>query len=240
MASGYAPLALTEDEYWRIFHLIRGDVEAAIKSNHAYLTINNLVMAEPEIYDKVNRFPDFWALNAYALQTTFFIAFGRIFDARHDSLSIQRLVDTTIAHPPLFSKAALRERKRKSANIRDADPTWLVEYVQNAWEPTSADLEPLKTALTPHYEKFKIIYRPIRHRAFAHRSTEDENAIGALFGRTLFGDVAEILRFLHTLLWAITEMAWNARRPNLTDFSDYEAYVRNVNAKTEQFIRQLP
>jgi hypothetical protein len=97
MPSRYAHHALTEDEYWRIFHLIRGDVEAAIKSNHAYLTINNLVVAEREIYDKVNRFPDFWALNAYALQTTFFIAFGRIFDTRPDSVSIQRLVDATIA-----------------------------------------------------------------------------------------------------------------------------------------------
>jgi hypothetical protein len=144
------------------------------------------------------------------------------------------------AHPALFSKAALRERKRKSANINDADPTWLVEYVQNAWEPTTADLGLLKTALTPHFEKFKTIYKPIRHKAFAHRSIEDENAIAALFGRTLFGDVAEILRFLHTLLWAITELAWNAKCPDLTDFSDYEAYVLNVNAKTEKFIRQLP
>jgi len=239
MASGNAP-ALTEDEYWRTFHLIRGDVEAAIKSNHAYLTINNLIVAEREIYAKVTRFPDFWKLNAYALQTTFFIAFGRIFDTRHDSLSIQRLVDATVGHPAFFSKAALRERKRKSANIYDGDPPWLVEYLQNTWEPTTVDLKPLKTALTPHYEKFKTIYKPIRHKTFAHRGIEDENAIAALFGKTLISDVSEILRFLHTLLWTIRELAWNAKCPDLTDFSDYEVYVRNMNAKIEQFVRQLP
>jgi len=240
MGSGNAYPTLTQDEYWRIFHLIRGDVEVAINSNHAYLAINNLIVAERAIYDKVNRFPDFWRLNAYALQTTFFIAFGRIFDSRHDSLSIEKFVDATIANPALFSKAALRERKRQASNIQGPDPDWLIDYVRDAWEPTEADLRPLKDALTPHCDKFRAIYRPIRHKAFAHRSSDDEAAIAALFGRTLIGDVSEILRFLHTVLGAIREMAWNARRPDLTDFRDYETYVRDANAKTEQFIRPCP
>jgi hypothetical protein len=231
---------LTDEEYWRVFHLIRGDVEAAIKSNHAYLTIHNLAVAERSICDKVNRFPEFWTLNAYALQTTFFVAFGRVFDTRHDSLSIQKLVEATIANPAFFSKAALRHRKRESANIQGPDPDWLLEYVRDAWEPTQAELQPIRDALTPHCDKFREIYRPIRHKAFAHRSAEDETAIAALFGRTLIGEVSIILRFLHTVLWAITEMAWNARRPDLTDFHNYEAYVRGLNARTEQFLRYLP
>jgi hypothetical protein len=69
---------------------------------------------------------------------------------------------------------------------------------------------------------------------------EDDKAISDLFGRTLIGDVAEILRFLHTLLWAITEMAWNAKPPDLTNFRDYVTYVNSHNGKTERFIRQLP
>jgi hypothetical protein len=240
MASGNARPALTQDEYWRIFHVIRGDVEAAIKSNHTYLTIQNLLVSDRAIYDKINKSPEFWTLNTYALQTTFFIAFGRVFDSRNDSLSIQKLVKATIADPAFFSKAALRQRKRQASNIQGSDPDWLVEYVRAAWEPTEADLRPLKDALTPHWDKFRTIYRPIRHKAFAHRSTEDEAAIASLFSRTMIGDVSEILRFLHTVLWAIKEMAWNARRPDLTDFRDYEDYVRNINAKTEEFVRRLP
>ena len=69
---------------------------------------------------------------------------------------------------------------------------------------------------------------------------ESEQAVAALFEQTLIGDVAQILRFLHTLLWAITEMAWNARRPDLTDFHDYEQHVASMNRKTEAFIRSLP
>lgn len=231
---------MTEEGYWRMFHLIRGDIQAAIKSNYAYLTINNLAVTEPKLHQKINKFPDFWMLNAFALQTTFFIVFGRIFDNRPDSYSVQKLVKLTVANPSFFSRASLCERKRQASHISGSDPDWLVAYVESAWEPTSADLEPISIALTPHYEKFKKIYKPIRHKYFAHKSIESETAIKTLFAQTLVGDVNEILRFLHTLLWAINEMAWNARKPDVTDFRDYEVYIEGLNSKTEAFIRQLP
>jgi hypothetical protein len=37
---------MAEDEYWRMFHLIRGDVEAAIATDNAYITINNLAATD--------------------------------------------------------------------------------------------------------------------------------------------------------------------------------------------------
>src|SRR2546425_369586 len=89
---------LTEEGYWRMFDSVSGDVQAAIKNNYAYLTIHSLATADRKIYDKYQRAPHFWMLNAYALQTTFFIAFGRIFDKRSDSFSIQKLVEATIAN----------------------------------------------------------------------------------------------------------------------------------------------
>ncbi|MFY9724135.1 MAG: hypothetical protein WAJ87_01500 [Bryobacteraceae bacterium] len=131
-------------------------------------------------------------------------------------------------------------RKRNSSNIHGTDPQWLVDFVNQAWEPTTADLEPLRSALTPHYDKFKLIYRPIRHKYFAHRGTDSQQAIEALFSQTLKTDVEEILRFLHTLLGAIREMAWNARRPDLADLTDYNNYVRDLNSQIERFVMQLP
>jgi hypothetical protein len=136
--------------------------------------------------------------------------------------------------PRALLKVALRERKRKASNIHGPDPEWLVQYVQDAWEPTTADLTPLRDALTPNYDEFRVIYQPIRHKVYAHRSKEDEAAISALFSRTVIGDVN------NTLIWAIQEMAWNAARPNLADFTDYEGYVTGIKRKIEQFVRQLP
>lgn len=97
-------------------------------------------------------------VNAYTLQTTFFVTFGRIFDTRRDVYSVQKVVEDTIANPSSFSKSALRDRKRKASRISGVDPGWLVEYIDNAWEPTRADHETLRMAL---YPKFKTIYQPI-------------------------------------------------------------------------------
>jgi hypothetical protein len=234
------PPPLNEAEYWRMFHSVRGDVEAAIKNNYGYLKIHNLARAEREVFDKYQRAAHFWTLVTYSLQTTFFIAFGRIFDSRGDSFSIHKLVEATVQNPAFFSKAALRDRKRHASRISGSDPQWLVEYVAQAWQPTTVDLQQLQTALTPHYQTFKTIYRPIRHRYFAHRGMDSEQAIQVLFSQTLIGDVSRILGFLHTLLWAIQEMAWNARRPDLADLSDYNNFVRGLDDQMECFIRSIP
>jgi hypothetical protein len=228
-----------ESEFWRIFELVRTDVAAAIKSHNMYLTIYNLKAAEEQIQGKISRYPEFWTMTLFSLQTTFFISFGRVFDDRADSLSIQKLIDFVSTFPPVFSKPRLLARKRFDHRIVGDDPEWLVEYVRAAWEPERVDLEALRTALRPHRDKFKEIYDPIRNKVYAHRSKEDAAAVYSLFGRTLVGDIELILRFLHTLLWAIQEMACDGRRPDLTNVSDYERYVRDLRAETEAFIRQL-
>ena len=234
MMPPHARTIVTEDEYWRMFDCVLGDVEAAIKSNYAYLTIHDLAATDRRVFDK---YPHFWMVTTYALQTTFFVAFGRIFDERRDCFSIQKLVKATVANPVFFSKTA-RARRRKS-NITKADPTRLVDDLNQAWEPTTADLKPLLAALAPHQVKFKSIYQPIRHTYFAHRGTSSPKAIETLFGKTLKADVVEILKFLHTVLWAIRGMACYAREPDLTNFAGYVAYVEGLNKQIEEFIRTL-
>jgi hypothetical protein len=48
-----------------MFELPRGDVETAIKSNLTYLTVHRLAAENADIFDKYNRFAEFWMLNAY-------------------------------------------------------------------------------------------------------------------------------------------------------------------------------
>jgi len=104
-----------------MFELIRGDVETATRSNFTYL-VHRLAAESATIYHTYNRFADFWMLNAYSLQTTFFVAFGRIFDTRHDVYSVHKVIENTIANPSLFSKPALRARKRKPRGLTVTTP----------------------------------------------------------------------------------------------------------------------
>ena len=71
------------------------------------MTINNHARADKEIHETLNKFPGFWTLNTFALQTTFFVARERLFDKRRDSHSVDKLVELTIRNPPIFSKVCL-------------------------------------------------------------------------------------------------------------------------------------
>jgi hypothetical protein len=45
--------------------------------------------------------------------------------------------------------------------------------------------------------------------------------------------------FVHTFHLAIWELAWNGKRPDLTDSSSYKSHVDILTSEFERFIRQL-
>jgi hypothetical protein len=229
----------SEDRFWRVCEGIRADVSAAIKANRTYLTIYNVKAANQDIQQKISRYPEVWTTILYSLQSTFFIAFGRLFDKRGDSLSVTKLLEITIKNVQIFSKAQLLRRKRFDSRIEGDDPLWLTEYIARAWEPTGDDLKRLLRALAPHCDKFKQVYAPIRHEIYAHRSKKNEEDVYAHFGKTLIGDVEQILAFIYTLIVALRELAANGRRPDLADVTEYRDFVRKIDAEVENFVRQL-
>jgi hypothetical protein len=154
-------------------------------------------------------------------------------------LSLPKLAKATVENKGLFSKSALRRRKRQNTALRGDDPQWLTEFLSRAWEPTRKDLEALEVALGPFVQKFKAVYEPIRHQIYAHRSMQDETVVYQLFNNALLEDVEAIMCFVHTFHLAIWELAWNGKRPDLTDSSSYKSHVDILTSEFERFIRQL-
>ena len=102
------------------------------------------------------------------------------------------------------------------------------------------DLRALKKALAPHKRKFDDIYKPIRDQ-IAHIIFKDEQSIESLYSRTLKRDIDEILCFLHSLVHAIREVAYNASQPKLSgDNYGYAARVAEITKQTEELLRELP
>ena len=72
-----------------------------------------------DIFDKYNRFAEFWMLNAYSLQTTFFVTFGRIFDTHRDVYSVHKVVEDKIANPSIVLEVGIARSEAKSVtNLR--------------------------------------------------------------------------------------------------------------------------
>jgi hypothetical protein len=207
-------------------------------SCHTHRALHDLLASDHEVARAINRNAEFWLITSFSLQSTLFIVLARILDHDDKVHSIYKVLNQTTAHPEFFTRQALRARKLSIPGT-GPNPPWLDEYVRNAWEPTVQDLRALKKALAPHKAKFDDIYRPIRHQ-IAHLIFRDEAAITALYSRTLKTDIDEMLCFLHNLIEAIWEMAWNGHAPDLNgDKHGYAKRVRDITTRTETLLRSL-
>jgi hypothetical protein len=159
----------------------------------------------------MHRSATFWNISVHALQTTFVITIGRVFDKDPRSHSIQKLLAQMAAYPEYFSRASLERRKREAA--RGGDVSWLPSFLRDVWEPTTVDLEQLRDALNPTIAKYEQIYQPIRHTLFAPNDIAVD--IGALLGRSLIADVEQILYELHDMLEAVWQLYMNGMEPRL-------------------------
>ena len=171
-----------------------------------------------------------------------FIVLARILDHDPSVHSIHHVLNATTAHPEFFSKTSLRARKLKmSTPGSEWNPADLDRYIENVWEPAVSDLRLLKRALAPHKAKFDANYKPLRDQVYAHIVVKDEFLVAGLFSRTLKTEIDEILRFLHSLIFAIKELALNGHRPDLNgDHYGYRERVAHITAETEMLLRELP
>jgi len=70
---------------------------------------------------------------------------------------------------------------------------------------------------------------------------KDEVLVADLFSKTLKTDIDEILCFLHSIICAIKELAFNASPPNLNDDNyGYRKRVAEITEETERLLRQPP
>lgn len=216
---------MEETEFWRDYELIRGEVDRSIETFYTYLSIHKVANDNREIYLTMNRNPSFWNINLYALQTTFFITMGRIFDDGKDAHSVHKLVSSALAHPEFFSKEALAKRKTRG----QGKPTWLEEYLENVFEPGIADLRSIKSQLKPFRKMFDEAYRDIRNSVFAHTLIKESESVSKLFGKTKISAIGEILYVLKDMLEAMWQLYNNGRRLEFGNTSkDYKDRIEST------------
>jgi hypothetical protein len=94
-----------------------------------------------------------------------------------------------------------------------------------------------------HFFDPSLVHRPfhclLRHQIYAHRSMQDESIVYQLFNKAQLEDVEAIMCFAHTSHGAIWELAWNGKRPDLTDATSYKSHVDILTGEFERFINQL-
>jgi len=173
--------------------------------------IQNRAASEPELLSGLNESPTSWILIRHSLQVTMFLTLGRIFDTDGDAFSADDLLKCCINEIDIFSKGKLRERKLKGKNGNI--PDWIDEYIGNSYLPVEDDFQRLRGELTKRRKVFQKVYRPIRHKIFAHKDKKFIGKTDELWSETNIGELEEIVWFLNDLKRTLFETYENGRKP---------------------------
>jgi hypothetical protein len=221
-----------EVEFRQRFDVVRNDITLATSLFYTYMEIHKFASEGRANSNKINRDAYFWMGQLYALQATWFIVLGRLFDPR-GYCSIRKFLAATVAHEYLFSKGALAERKRRAT--QQDNPEWLEEYLRTAWEPTAQDLQVMADSIGTAEAKWKQSYKPIRDKVFAHHDLGI--SVNDLFGKTLVGDIEDILHDLNRIRIAIFQLLENARQIWIAD--DDKTYIDPFITDARNFLGHL-
>jgi hypothetical protein len=193
--------------------------ELAIASHAFYLwkTIHNVASGEKSIHRGLNEQALAWNVITHSLQTTFFIALGRLFDTDADSFSAHSYLRACIANLDQFGRDALRSRKIRLSDGQE--PAWLAGYIASAYAPSERDFQMLRGELSKRQRRYEEIYRPIRNQVFAHKDASALDNVDSLFGKTNIGEIQDLILFLYQVQEVVGQFLSNGRLTKMSDFT---------------------
>lgn len=199
-------------EFEAQLELFRTECESAIQFFYAWDATHAVAGKNKSVVKLLNKAPLFWNTALGALQTSTFVALGRVFDPDQENHSVTRLLLLAHANLDIFSKEALAERKRKvSANADE----WLPEYLKDVYVPSGDDFRRIKRHVAQRRKIYEKNYRPIRHKVFAHRAVVTNAEVGELFAKTNLQELRQLLVFLGRLHEALWQLYFNGHKPTL-------------------------
>ena len=192
-----------------LYKEFQSELNTACWSFYTWKNIHNIAAGDKKVHHALNRNPLSWTIILYSLQSTFFITIGRLFDTDGRSFSVHTFLKQCIENVDQFSKDALRKRRTKGF---EADkPSWLDEFIEKSYQPNKEDFLKLKGEVSKRQKRYELIYRPIRHKVFAHKEFKEIKCIDELFKKAKIGEMQDLLSFLYQIERIIFQLLYNGR-----------------------------
>jgi len=201
----------------KLYKEFQSEVNVVCWSFYTWKNIHNIAAGDKKVYHALNRNALSWNIILYSLQSTFFIAIGRLFDIDGKTFSVHTLLRACIENIDQFSKDALRERKIKGSEA-DKLP-WLDKYIEKSYQPNKEDFLKLKGEVSKRKKRYESIYKPIRHKIFAHKELKEIKHVDELFRKAKIGEMQDLLCFLYQIEMIIFQLLYNGRLMNVGDFT---------------------
>ena len=203
---------MTDSEQFKsALEVFRGEVETAAQCFYSWLSIREVAKQNKSVFEFLNQNALFWNTVLGSLQTSAFIALGRVFN-QSPNHNLDRMFVIAKRHPTIFSKAELEKRKK---NLSSNASEWIDEFLQDVYEPTARDFRRLRGHITKYRKIYATNYRDLRHKWFTHKEVAGGADLEALIGRTSVKEMQQLVVFLIKLHEALWQLLFNGRKPVL-------------------------
>ena len=199
------------DDFANELEVFRTEAESGIQFFYSYLTVHAVAGENKNVYRSLNQAPLFWNTALGALQTSTFIALGRVFDQKSKH-NINRLLKIAQLNMVIFSKEALSGRKRRSSTNADE---WIDEFLRDVYVPSANDFRRLRRYVDKKRKTYKDNYRDIRDKIFAHKEISAKEDEQPFFDKTNVRELQKLFIFLRRLHEALWQLYNNGRKPTL-------------------------
>jgi hypothetical protein len=191
---------------------------AALKSNgraasifvYSEITLHHFFGCDTDLFGRVNEHAGFWNGVLAALQTSGFIALGRMYDEDGSAHTIRALLRFVEDYVGLFRPAALEARRRAAGMAEQAQ-----SFAEGSWTLKPADLVPIRD----EFEHFRLLYKTniekIRHKVFAHAGKVSRQELNELFTKVFLRDLERMVVFPLRLERALFGLYANGLAPML-------------------------
>lgn len=194
-----------------------GEVSTAKNSFFTRKIITEAASEDNNIFEGINANAFTWNTILDSLQTTYFLALGRIFDIDDKTFSVHFILRSCIQNIEQFSLNALAERKIRFNN--GATPEWLNDYLRNSYVPQETDFQKLKSEVKKFNSRFIEACKPIRHRVYAHLERESIGKISELFEKAEISEIQSIIEFTYQIESVLWELLHNGKLYPTSEFS---------------------
>ena len=175
------------------------------------ITLHHFFGGDTDLFDRVNEHAGFWNGVLAALQTSGFIALGRMYDQDGGAHTIHALLRFIEDFTGLFRPVAL-ELRRQAAGMTAEDAR---SFAEGTWTLKTSDLPPIRDEFEHFRQLYKANVEPIRHKVFAHAGRINRQELSELFTKVFLRDLERMVVFPLRLERALFGLYANGRAPTL-------------------------
>jgi hypothetical protein len=201
-----------EQAFEQEVEILRTEAEEAARCLYTYLAIHSTAAQHPGVKRLLESQPRFWNTILGALQTSAFIALGRVFDddKRKRSHCIFRLLSLAGDNPQIFALDALAARGQKNNSRLD----WS-DFMADAYAPVPAEFEWLQQKVDEHKAIYSERYKTLRNKIVAHTDIESNTIADKLFAQTNTDEWRTLILFPQAVHDALWQLYHNGMKPVL-------------------------